>query len=167
MAKKSSKTVQKTLDALLATDHFDAAVREEIVGLGEAVLPTLQAYATGSCDNPDIQARAILMLGEIRKPMGKEKQDECVDVLGKCLHHPDSDMRIRAMMALGSARGAKATKMLADVLDHAECSCVEQTHCVRSLGQIKSKAARDVLDTVSRKRSLEKPVRDEAKSFLK
>ena len=74
----ASKRIIKQVDELLEADHFDEAVRKKLLGLGAGAMELLRNYATGSHESgdPDIQGRAVLVLGECG-------DRDCIPVLKK------------------------------------------------------------------------------------
>lgn len=157
----ASKKLTKQIDALLEAEHFDKEVRKELLVLGPDAMELLRQYATGShpSGNTDIQGRAILALGECG-------DRSCVGVLKKALRAPDPDVRVRVMRAMGRLGGAEATEAICEVVHDKKCSDVERAHGIRSLGKIKTRKAKEALESLG-KVALSKYVNDELLAVTK
>ena len=146
---------------MLQADHFDQEVRQKLLRLGPAATELLQNYATGShpSGDPDIQGRAVLVLGE-----GGDRG--CVPILQKALRDPDSDIRLRVLRAMGRLGGSAATDAISAVVAAKGTSDVERAYCIRSLAMIKSKKAKEALRSIDT-RKLSSYVRGELRTATK
>ncbi len=157
----ASRKITDQVDALLESDHFDKNVRKQLMNLGPAAMELLRQYATGShpSGNADLQGRAILTLGECG-------DRDCIGVLRKALRVPDPDVRVRVMRAMGRLGGAEAAQAICDIVHDKKCSDVERAHGIRSLAKIRTRSAREALESLG-KQELSSYVKGELQTVLK
>lgn len=144
------------VDELLTAEHFDEQVRSGLLALGPEALALLRQYATGShpSGDPDIQGRAIIMLGD------SGDVALAVPTLTEALESPDPDTRVRVLRSLGRLGGPEATGVLRDAVERPELMDAEKAHGIRALSMIDSAEARETLAALESKR-LPKPLADE------
>ena len=137
--------ITKRIDDLLQVDHFDEDIRRTLLDLGPEALDLLRDYATGSypSGDPDIQGRAILVLGESREPA------LAVPALRTAMASPDTDTRVRAMRSLGRVGGSEATDLLLECVQQNDLADAERAHGIRALANIDTIEARTSLETLN------------------
>lgn len=144
------------VDGLLNVDHFDAEVRIELLDLGPEALELLRQYATGShpSGNPDIQGRAIIVLGV------SGEADVALPALEEALTSPDPDIRVRVLRSLGRLGGPEAAQVLRDAVASDALMDAEKSHGIRALAMMDTDEARASLSAMDTKR-LSRPVANE------
>lgn len=144
------------VDELLTVEHFDAATREQLLGLGPDALELLRQYARGGhpSGNPDIQGRAIIALGN------SGETDIALPALAEALESPDPDTRVRVMRSLGRMGGPEAVHLLRDAVERKDLMTAEKAHGIRALAMIDSDEAREILTALDTTR-LPKPLAEE------
>jgi HEAT repeat protein len=153
--------ITKQVDDLLQVDHFDEDTRRALLDLGPEARNLLRDYATGSypSGDPDIQGRAILVLGESRDP------DLAVPALRTAMASPDTDIRVRAMRSLGRVGGSEATAQLRECVQEGDVDDAERTHGIRALATINTAEAKASLEALDSDR-LAAPVAEELSDAL-
>lgn len=140
----TSNDTIKQVDDFLSVEHFDEDARQALLDLGPEAQELLQDYATGShpSGDPDIQGRAILVLGETQDPA------VAVPALRAALTSPDTDIRVRAMRSLGRVGGTEATAALSSAVLGNDVQDAERAHGIRALAAIDTPDARATLETL-------------------
>lgn len=153
--------ITKRVDDLLQVDHFDEDIRRTLLDLGPEALDLLRDYATGSypSGDPDIQGRAILVLGESREPA------LAVPALRTAMASPDTDTRVRAMRSLGRVGGSEATDLLLECVQENDLADAERAHGIRALANIDTPEARASLEALDTDH-LTAPLADELSNAL-
>lgn len=133
--------IQEQINRLLDSNHFSEKTREKILALGEEAEVVVRKYASGSYPEgkSHFQSRAIMMLGLSEKAVH-------VPVLEKLLKHPNEDIRLRSIMALGQNKTEEALEAIESMVG--KFSDLEVEQALEYLKEIDSDKIKSILNKI-------------------